>query len=197
MAHASLYGSSSWMIHTVDCLRVVSSLCSSLPPCSEMMLEQVTWISQSLPPEMASHACSYGSSLCMSDTVESLRGLLSQSSSPPPCSEMLFQHVTLIQPIMMVFRLVLLSQSLPLDMAPHASSYGSCFWMRHTADCLRADSSRCSSLPPCSDDRCCFLCVQHSYVFSMSSNSLWKSLLHALCVYSWCFVLLLEPTALQ
>ena len=29
----------------------------SLPPCSEMMFVQVTWIYESLAPEMASHAC--------------------------------------------------------------------------------------------------------------------------------------------
>ena len=31
------------MIHTVECLRAVSSHCSSLPPCSEMMFQQVTF----------------------------------------------------------------------------------------------------------------------------------------------------------
>ena len=36
-----------------------------------------------------------------------------------------------------------------------------------------------------------------SYVMSMCSKSPWSSVLHALWGYAWCFVSLLEATALQ
>ena len=50
------------MIHTVECLRAVSSHCSSLPPCSEMMFQQVTWmeVTPSIPRNVTRHNLARG-----------------------------------------------------------------------------------------------------------------------------------------
>ena len=130
-AHACSYGISFWMRHTVECLTELTDTGPTMCQAFLFFLQRciVHHVSR-LPSSsfLTAYRLRSASIWAMRGSLYALGVVLIPLSHPDSSMYDATLFITFLGlSIMFVFGLVMLSQSLPPEMAPHASSYGSSF----------------------------------------------------------------------